>query len=102
MLSLEDTDLSVQSIELYMTSKMTGTGNIYWELYGDDNSVKPNPGSTSRTGDLAGSKHIALTAIMSDKKKDSSNQSTQLLSALRDNADDGTTLRIEVKLQGNV
>ena len=101
-LSLEDTDLSVQSIELYMSSKMTLRGNINWELHGDDSSVKPTPGTTWKTGELAGSKHIALTAMMSDRKKHSSNQSTQLLPAVRSNADEGTTLRIEVKLQGEV
>ena len=99
-LSLEHTDLYVQSIELYITSNMTGMGNIIWELIGDDNRVKPTPGSTWKTGELSGSKHIALTAIMSDRKKLSSNQSTQLLPAVRSNADEGTTLRMEVKLQG--
>ena len=97
-LSLEDTDLHVQSIELYVGSNMIGRGNINWELHGDDNTVKPTPGSTWRTGDLAGSKHIFLTAMMSGRKK----QTMQLLPAVRSNADEGTTLRIEVKLQGKI
>ena len=96
-LSLKDTDLCVHSIELYVSSTVMGMGKIHWDLHGDDNSVNLTPGSTWKTYDLAGSKRLVLTAVMSSFKDC---RSTQLLPARKDNADEGTTLRMEVKLKG--
>ena len=98
-INLQDTDLSVNTVALYISSYATGTGDIQWSLHGDDNSVKPILGSTWKTGDLVGSKRLVLTAVISSFKD---SRSTRLLPACRDNADEGTTMRIEVKLQGEI
>ena len=96
-LNLQDTDLAVNSVELDVISCVTDGGNITWCLHGDDKSVCPTPNTTWKTGKLAGSKRLVLSAMMSSFK---GCKSTQLLPARKDNADEGTTLRMEVKLQG--
>ena len=100
-LSLQDTDLSVNSVALDVRSCATDGSDIHWSLHGDGKCLLPTPNTTWKTGDLAGSKRLVLRAVMATFEN-SSPHSTQLLSALRDNDDEGTTMRIEVKLQGEI
>lgn len=98
-INLKDTRMSVNSVETYVNSLATDGGNVNWCLHGNGKSLCPTPNTTWKTGELAGSKRLVLTAMMSSFE---GCRSTQLFPSRKDNANEGTTLLMEVKLQGEV
>ena len=93
-LNLCYTDLSVRSVELSLGT-ITTDGQIDWYLIGDGKVFKPIPGSSWKSDDLCGAKKLTLTAVMIGGKQ------PRLLTA-DTNTDEGTALRMEVKLQGGL
>jgi len=81
-LNLDDSELTVKSIELDVNSTTFESGRVVWQLCGGNACLLPSPGSTMKRG-----------------KGDLAWQHTQLMRAKKDKPEEGTKLRIVVKLQ---
>ena len=100
-LNLDESELTVKSIELDVNSTTFENGRVVWQLCGGNACLLPSPGSTMKSEGLAGSKKVTLTAMLSGGKGNLAWQHTQLMRAKKDKPEEGTKLRIVVKLQSD-
>lgn len=94
-INLLGTSLSVRSIEMYIGNPVTSDGHVDWYLGAGGRMIRPIPGSTWKSADVYGAKKITLTASMTGGTK------PRLMTADM-NVAEGTTLNMEVKLQGKI
>ncbi|TRY66944.1 hypothetical protein TCAL_03733 [Tigriopus californicus] len=77
-LDLENTRLSVQSVELHIESSIFGNGRVLWQLCGGNTCLLPSSGTTLKSEALSGSKKVSITAHLSGGEGENAWQSTQL------------------------
>lgn len=98
-ISLEGTDLTVQSVELDVASTTFHGAKVIWQLWGGGSvSLLPTPGTTLKTEQLCGSKSIKLQALLSGGQGNEAWQHTQLFRTSMTNQDE-SQLRLVVKLK---
>ena len=105
---LNNTNLSVKTVELLVNSKTYETGRVIWQLCGATQCILPMPGVTLNSEQMSGSKELKITAMLSGGKGDIAWQHTQLFRTELTNTEDSdkggeekSQFKLVVKLQGD-
>ena len=92
----------VKSIEVNVSSKTVGSGQVKWELSALElgRTLELKTFHTTLSEDFEGAKRVVLRATMTGGRGENAWQHTQLLGASRDSTEKGTQMKIVVKMIG--
>ena len=85
--------MSARSVETSICSPSISDGEVDWYLVADGQVLTPTPNQSWKSDEVSGAKKITLTAVIVGGK-----QPCLMISDM--NVDEGTVLKLEVKLQG--